>query len=152
MEFTFDHLIFLFGIAFGVCLTILGIITTEYLKNRKLKKRLISALYEEARTNVKKARINAKFSDNKGPTPFVPFHTIAYEQYKLALIIDEKTIPDLSEVLVNGYTVIEMFNRKIDQYEIHRKPEDEKLMFGKIEKWMIEICDKLVPHIKEEKP
>jgi hypothetical protein len=152
MEFTFDHFIFLFGIAFGVGLTIIGISFTEWLKSRKLKKRLISALYEEARTNVKKTQINAKFSNNKGPTPFVPFHTIAYEQYKLALMINERSIPGLSEILVNAYTVAEMFNRKIDEYEKDRMPQDEKLMFGKIESWMKEICDELGPYIKEEKP
>jgi len=149
---TSDNIINLFWILIGVGLTLIGVAFTEWLKDRKLKQRLINALYEEARFNIKKARANKKISsEKKGPTPFFPFYTIAYEQYKLALMVDEKQIPGLSDVLVNAYTVAEMFNRKIGEYEINRIPKDEKLMFEEIENLMIKIYDMLNEYIKEEK-
>ena len=153
MDFTIisDNIINLFWILIGVGLTLIGVAFTEWLKDRKLKQRLINALYEEARANVKKAQANAKISEKKGPTPFVPFHTIAYEQYKLALMVDEKQILGLSDVLVNAYTIAEMFNRKIGEYETNRIPKDEKLIFEEIENLMIKICDMLNEYIREEK-
>jgi len=154
MDFTItsDNIVNLFWLLIGVGLTLIGITFTEWLKDRKEKQRLTNALFEEARANIKKAQANKKLSSiTKISTPFYPFHTIAYEQYKLALMVDEKQIPGLSDALVSAYTIVEVSNKKIVEYERNRHPKDEQLLFERVEELMMEIYNKLKDYIKEEK-
>ena len=153
MEFTFDHMIYIFGILLGVSLTLIGVGFTEYLKNRKLKQRLINALYEEIRENIKKSEANLKNSKNRRLKVYVPFHTIACQQFKLALMIDEKIIPDLSNNLVNAYIFAELFNKKIDEYEKDRTNRMGEIpLLENVNKHMNQLKEKIDPFIKEDKP
>ena len=150
---TSDNIVNLFWLLIGIGLTLLGVVFTEWLKERKLKQRLINALFEEIRANIKIAHCNKNLSlstkDYK--TPFYAFHSIAYEQYKLTLMIDERQIPNLSDYLVSAYSIVEIANRKILEFEKKRKAQDEQLMFERIEELMNEVYKKLKPYIKEER-
>jgi len=150
MEFTFDYLIIIIGILIGVFFTLIGIEFTEYLRNKREKKRLITALYNEVKANVKMAEINKNFS-KKERAIFFPFYTIAYNQYKLGIMINEKYLP--FDLIVDAYAYAEFFNNEIksSDYFNNRKADKETKLIAEIEEKMLEISSRLSNKIKVEK-
>jgi len=157
MEFTQDHFVYFLGILMGVGLTLIGIWFTEYLKDRRLKQRLINALYEEIRMNIKKSdgyfTLINKNSKRAILKSYTPFDTIAYQQYKLALMIDERIIPNLSDTLVNAYMFADLFNSRIDEFNNDDTNKlGQKELLKSINEYMKKLKEKFDPFIKEDKP
>jgi hypothetical protein len=150
MEFTIDQLFFIIGILIGVFFTLIGIEFTEYLRNKREKKRLITALYNEVKANIKMAGINKIFSNGEEAV-FFPFYTIAYDQYKLGIMIDEKYLS--FDLIVDAYAYAEFFNNEIksSDYFNNRKADKETKLITEIEKKMLEISSRLSNKIKVEK-
>jgi len=145
MELTFDHFIIILGILLGVGLTLLGVGFTEYIKNKREKKRLTTAFKNEVLSNLRKAEYNLNISKikTKQSFPRQMFHTTAFEQLKLAIPIDwEKS--ELCNSIYRGFALVELYNLSINypgQYKLRKDSKETYL--ENIKKEMQNIHDRL---------
>lgn len=135
MEITFDHVIYILGILLGVGLTLIGVIFTEYIKNRNQQKKLINALYQETLNNIMLCNANLDLVENIGVQDFFPFNTIGFERFKLGILLDEKKNKEFLENLYRAYAVIQWFNSKIFEFENKRRSETGQL-FNNVKKYL----------------
>jgi len=140
------------GILFGVGLTLFGIWTTECLRNRRQKIKLINALYLEILYNIMTAKINFELcKDEKHEKyKFFAFHTIAFEKFKQGILLDEDKHEDLLKNLFQGYALIDMFNSKRIKFEKDFWPDDTEI-FSEIATYLKNVHDELQNKIKSVK-
>lgn len=134
------------AILIGASFTLMGIWFTEFIKKYRKKKKLTNALYLEVLFNIMANHLNLKLLKFKPrKRRFFVFHTIAFEQFKLGVFVDEGTNKKLLENLFRGYSLIEWFNKNIEKYETEKSPsmEDYENLFQKIEEYMQNIRNDL---------
>lgn len=117
------------GILLGVSLTLFGVWSTEYLRNWRRKIKLINALYLELLYNVMTAKINFRLSKNtkQAKYKFFAFHTVAFENFKQGILLNEDKHENLLLNLFQGYALIDMFNNKRIEFEKDLWSGEEKL-------------------------
>ena len=149
-----DYIVNIFNLLFMTLGWIIGLITTligiKY-SDRLRKKNIIKGLYNEVRENKKKAEAFQTLIDSPAENKYVPFKMSAYEQYKLSMILDEKSTPKINDILANAYIFAELFNKKIDEYEKGHHLEDQKLLLKRIEDDMYDGYLLLNDKIKDDK-
>ena len=140
------------GILFGVGLTLFGIWTTECLRNLRQRIKLINALYLEIIYNIMTSEINLKLcKENKyEKLKFFSFHTLAFENFKQGLLLDEDEHGDFLINLFQGYALIDMFNSKRIEFEKDFWPDDAEI-FSEIKEHLKNVHDELQNKIKSVK-
>lgn len=143
---------FISGIVLGVVLTFIGILLTEYLRNKKRKTNSINALYLEIIYNIMTAKVNYELcKDNENEKyKFFAFHTIAYENFKQEILLDENKHGKILLNLFQGYALVDMFNQKRMKLEKDFYRDDEKI-FLDIEKYLKKVHDEIENKVKSVK-
>lgn len=142
----------LLGILFGVGLTLFGIWATECLRNRRQKIKLINALYLEIIYNIMTSETNFKLcKEHKFEKLKVfSFHTIAFENFKQGLLLDEDKHGEFLINLFQGYALIDMFNSNRIEFEKDFWPDDTEI-FSEIKEHLKNVHDELQNKIKSAK-
>ena len=120
MDFTItaNHIIYLLWILIGVGFTLVGIVFTEWIKDNREKKRLTKAFRTEVSNNLRKAKYNLELSAKFRKKSRHIFHTIAYEQLTLAVILDLEE-SDLCNSIFRGYALAEEYNFNIKYPQLY---------------------------------
>ena len=149
-----DYIVSIFNLLFVTLGWIIGLITSltgiNY-SDRLRKTNIIKGLYNEVRENKKKAEAYQKLIHVTVKNKYVPFKTSGYEQYKLSMILDEKSFPKINDILANAYISAELFNQGINEYKNNQYPEHQMELLKNIENNMYEIYLLLDKKIKDDK-
>jgi len=141
MDFTItaNHIISLLWILIGVGFTLIGIVFTEWIKDNRENKKLTKAFRTEVSNNLRKAKYNLDLIDNFRKKSRQIFHTVAYEQLKLAVILDSEE-SDLCNSIFRGYSLAEEYNLSINHPQDYEQRKSwEKASLEVIRKEMNKI-------------
>jgi hypothetical protein len=142
MELTPDYILLLLGILLGVGFTLVGVAFTDHLQNRRHIIKLTKAFRNEVSGNLHKAIFNLNLLDDpitehKGARH--AFHTIAYEQLKLNVLLDwEKSV--LACKIYDGFSFSMEYNKRIGTPKlIDKEMGSEKIILENIRDCMLYI-------------
>ena len=143
IEITFDHIVYILGIIFGVSLTLLGISFTEHLKYRRHIKKLTCAFKNETLDNFNKTNFNLGLLKEERTKSRQSFHLEAFQQLKLEVLIDWIK-SELCSKIYDGYTYAEEYNKRVPypkKYE--EEMGSEEVILKEIQKAMFHIDQKI---------
>jgi hypothetical protein len=143
MILTFDHILYLTGIGIGVLLTIIGIILTEHIKNRRHTRKLTISFKYEVLDNFNKTNFNLSLLEEEHSKSRQPFHLDAFQQLKLEVYIDWSN-SELCDKIYTGFTFAEEYNKRVpcpEKYE--EEMSDEKVILEEIRNSMFFIDQKI---------
>ena len=143
MTLTFDHILYLTGIGIGVLLTIIGIILTEYIKNRRHTRKLTISFRNDVLDNFNKTNFNLLLLEKDRLKSRQPFHLDAFRQLKLEVYINWPD-SELCDNIYTGFTFAEEYNKRVpfpEKYE--EEMGSEKVILEKIHNSMFFIDQKI---------
>jgi hypothetical protein len=140
------------GILLGVGFSFFGVWATEYIRDKRKKNKLINALYLEIIYNMLMAGVNYKLTKDRKQKKkvFLAFHTIAFENFKQGILLDEDKHEELLINLFQGYALIDIFNGKRIEIEKEFTSEDKEI-FSEITKYLKYAHDEIGSKVKSVK-
>jgi hypothetical protein len=139
---------------FGIIITIVGVIVVEtfiqiYSKKQN-QNRLIRSLYHEVASNIALIVANKGLQPESGIYRYFSFRNIAYHQFMLGFMIDEKTSKVLINNLFKAYALMDSHNRTLER-GMQKGGKMGNVVYNDLEKYLEKVRIELESKISNHK-